>query len=346
MIKRQRLPKLLNITFDITNECPLKCLHCSTSSRASSGQRLPFPIFQRLLREATNVGCETVILSGGDPLVIQDLPLYVREAKLRGLTVCVYSCGIVTTNGHVVTVGHSAIHELSRSGLDRVMFGVYSAREKIHDKITKSAGSLNRTLEAAQRFREAGIPTEFQFVPMKPNWSDLPSLVKLAKTLGASMVNVLRFVPQGRGRVNAGSLLMSSSEYLHFQEMLGKLLSDGDSSMIRIGAPFNPFRGVTQAHCTAGVSRLYVAPSGEIFPCEAFKCALAFKITSNLHMGIDDAWAESTILKDLRRQVASKPGDRNWLGCPAQAFWATGSICPDDDPLVDILRTSHSPCIR
>lgn len=342
----QGLPKLLNVTFDITNECPLACLHCSTSARSDSGQRLPFGAFQRLLEQATNVGCETVILSGGDPLTLPDLPSYVSEAKACGLTVYVYSCGIVRSNSDLVAVGHPAIHELSRSGLDRVMFSVYSTRGEIHDKITGSAGSLSKTLKAAQRFREAGIPTEFQFVPMKPNWFDLPSLVKLAENLGASVVNVLRFVPQGRGRDNAIDLLMSPTEHLHFQEILSRLVSDVSGAMVRVGAPFRPFHGVTVACCTAGISRLYVAPSGAMFPCEAFKCAPAFQIRGNSNMGIDEAWAKSTVLMNLRGQAATKPGDRRGLGCPAQAFWASGSICPSDDPLVDILRTSHPPCIR
>jgi hypothetical protein len=70
-----------------------------------------------------------------------------------------------------------------------------------------------------------------------------------------------------------------------------------------------------------------------MFPCEAFKCAPAFEIRGNSNMGIDEAWAESTVLTNLRRQIATKPGDRSGLGCPAQAFWASGSIYPSDDPL-------------
>ncbi len=305
-------------------------------------QRLPFAAFKRFLEQATNIGCETVILSGGDPLMLPELPAYVSEAKARGLTVYIYSCGIVRSKTSLVAVGRVAIDELSRSGLDKVVFGVNSAREKRHDVITGYPGSLRETLKAAQRFIEGGIITEFQFVPMRPNWRDLPSLIDLAEKVGTSMLSILRFVPQGRGRLNASRLLMSRSEHLRFQEMLTKLVQDGNSSIIRVGAPFSPFDGVTQAGCTAGISRLYVAPSGDMFPCEGFKCALPFEVSGNSNMGIDAAWAKSNVLMDFRRLIAREPSHRRASGCPAQAFWARGSILPSDDPLVDIVRNCNT----
>ncbi|MGH9434158.1 MAG: radical SAM protein [Terriglobia bacterium] len=91
MAIRQRLTEL---KIELTQECPLACIHCSTQSNRFAKSFLPPTIVLRLLMESRKMGVKKVAFSGGEPLVYRELLELLRYAASLQLAVSLYTTGI------------------------------------------------------------------------------------------------------------------------------------------------------------------------------------------------------------------------------------------------------------
>ena len=85
--------RLRKITFELTRACPNQCLHCSTTSSPSVREALPPQMVLDIVEEGARLGLETVILSGGEPLVYPSILGLVDALHARGLRIVIYTSG-------------------------------------------------------------------------------------------------------------------------------------------------------------------------------------------------------------------------------------------------------------
>ena len=102
-----------------------------------------------------------------------------------------------TRPGYAEEFSPRASH-LHNVGASRFIFSVFGATASSHERITRKAGSFERTKTAMRDALAVGLTTELHFVPMANNYRELSDVAQLARQLGASRVSVLRLVPQGR----------------------------------------------------------------------------------------------------------------------------------------------------
>ena len=60
------------VSLKITNECNLKCLHCSSDSGLPLRNELTLEEIQNLIGELAQIGVKRVTLSGGEPTIRKD----------------------------------------------------------------------------------------------------------------------------------------------------------------------------------------------------------------------------------------------------------------------------------
>jgi PqqA peptide cyclase len=70
---------------ELTYRCPLHCPYCSNPTRYPDGRELTTAEWQRVFREAAELGVLHAGLSGGEPLQRADLPELVTAASEAGL---------------------------------------------------------------------------------------------------------------------------------------------------------------------------------------------------------------------------------------------------------------------
>ena len=105
------------------------------------------------------------------------------------------------------------------------------------------------------------------FIPMKPNYKQLPDIMECLEIAGVENISILNFVPQGRGRVNKDDLMLSQEELKEFSIILDNARKNF-SGHVRIGIPLN---GRIAHLCTAGTEKLDIRYDGVVLPCPAFK---------------------------------------------------------------------------
>jgi radical SAM protein with 4Fe4S-binding SPASM domain len=254
------------IKIELTQECPLGCIHCSTRSNRSTKSALPAEVVMRLVREAHSMGAKKVAITGGEPLVYAHLLKIIRTASSLPLATSLYTTGI--KNNDLDSVNQEDASRLIVAGLGRIIFSIYAADPGIHESIT-GFPSFSPTMRAVEACIQAGLPVEFHFVPLRRNYLEFGAVVRLAGKLGVPKVSALRFVPHGRGAMIRDTEQLTPEDYRVFRNQVEKLRMNSPVQ-VRLGAPMN-ILGLGHTCCDAAQETLVVNHRGRVFPCDAFK---------------------------------------------------------------------------
>lgn len=254
-----------DISFEITQRCLNKCVHCSSCSNNLCEQYIDYSTICKTVDDMPQMGVKRVCLSGGEPFLHKDLEEIVSYINQYDIDVNIYSSGIVEHNGTVTCVSTEEFENLKRRGLSKVMFNVQSHIASRYDDITGTVGRFEVVKESIRNAKRAGIWTEIHFVPMKINLNDIDGIVEFAKTMNVDKVSFLKLVPHGRAEENKEKILLSADETIQ----LRRKLSDIKSEMIRIGIPLS--LEFDSDFCHAASSKLYIKFDGTVYGCEAFK---------------------------------------------------------------------------
>ena len=106
-------PKPLWLLAELTYSCPLQCPYCSNPVNiANYKQELTTDEWIRVLREARAMGAAQLGLSGGEPLVRQDLEVIIAEARKLG-----FYTNLITSG---VGMDEARIKAFKEAGLDHI----------------------------------------------------------------------------------------------------------------------------------------------------------------------------------------------------------------------------------
>jgi len=133
------------VAWNLTKRCNLACAHCyiSAGSWQATSDELSTEECLRILDEVLDVNPNPMlILTGGEPLLRDDLEVLVERASSRGATV------VVGTNGTRLT--DDRIGSLMAAGLKGVAVSVDSLNARYHDRFRHGGGALADTLAAAR----------------------------------------------------------------------------------------------------------------------------------------------------------------------------------------------------
>ena len=157
--------------------------------------------------------------------------------------------------------------QLKRLGLDKMVFDWQAFEEETDCELMGRKGLYTYLMDSIIRAKGVGLNIDVHFIPMKPNYRQLPDIMECLEIAGVDSISILNFVPQGRGRENKEELMLSDEELREFSTILNRA-SEQFSGNIRIGIPLN---GRISHLCTAGTEKLDIKYDGTILPCPAFK---------------------------------------------------------------------------
>ena len=311
---------LKEVKIEVTSRCPLSCVHCSSDAGPLNDIEIASEKCCSIIKEAADLGVEEIAFSGGEPLVWAPLSDCVSYASSLIDCVAIYTTGNVESSGDKLKL-------LKENGLSRAVFSIFSASALDHERITRKRGSFERTLKAISFCNDFGVETGIHFVATSDNYYELESVCQVAAKYDVEQISVLRFVPQGRGRLLQGALDSKQS-----RELRSKIIELRERGYnIRTGSPMNVFWVNDNPQCMAAQDRAIISPSLDIFPCDAFKQVRAVDIVgtaefSNLrNHSLSDCWHQSPYFKRIREAVKLSPAGE-CAGCAALAKCGTGCL--------------------
>ncbi len=263
---------LAELVLELTDWCPLRCMHCSSCSGPDRHENLSLQEALDLIEQASRLGASQISFGGGEPTGSANFIQAIRRVSELGMHAEVFTNGTSSANHRLSPLSTELIGELSGIPQVTAVCSIHGSCESIHDEITQTPGSFSCFGQSLERLVNAGVVTALNFVPVRLNVDDFPEVVAFAEERGIRRLNVLRFVPQGRGHENRNDLELNREEEDEFVQNL-LALRDRTSVAIRTGSPFNGIVPGNRVPCRAGSAKLVVQANGNVLPCEVFKHA-------------------------------------------------------------------------
>ena len=294
--------KLNEITIEITQQCPNRCVYCSSLSCPNKTTCLTTEKILEVVEDAVALGCESISLSGGEPFLHPGLVQIVNHIAKHGVQCFVYTSGICFDNGNPRSIPVEVLDKL-RGKVAKYIVNVGAADEATYDKIMGTA--FHGFTMMKQFITDAvslGEVVEAHFVPMKLNYQQIPSVVEMCNELGVSRVSFLRFVAQGRGLENVEQLLLGKEESIEAKRLMNQCATN-NAAGVRLGIPFADC--CHRVNCQTGTAKLNIRYDGNVYPCEAFKnefgCNMIVSNPDNVHdERLVDIYEHSRYLNEVR----------------------------------------------
>jgi len=323
------------VAWNLTRRCNLECAHCyiAAGPRESATAELDTATCLGIVDQLLAVNpAPMLILSGGEPLLREDLTEIARYASGKGATV------VVGTNGTLLS--DERIAALKQAGVRGVAVSVDSLRSAYHDNFRHGRGSLADTQRALARLAQQRLDFIIQTTVTKGNRSELAALVEWSAAQGAVSFNCYFLVSTGRGasltdlaprdyeavladlarwqREYRGRMLVRAKCAPHFMRHVHQ--TDPDSPVLNY-----------ETRCPCGTQYCRITPDGKLTPCPYLP-----EVAGDLRRhSFADIWRSAPLFRRLREgALGGKCGACEYRklcgGCRARAFALEGDVLAAD----------------
>jgi len=177
------------LIWNLTNRCNLYCKHCYSSANQLGKEELSFEEVKALAPQLKKEGVKFVILSGGEPLLREDIFEIGKFLKEEGFKTSLSTNGLLINSSNVKDV-KEAFHYVGIS---------IDGTPEVHDRFRGKRGAYEESLKALELCLSEGIETGLRFTLTESTAPSLPHVFELARSLGVPKVYVSHLVFAGRG---------------------------------------------------------------------------------------------------------------------------------------------------
>jgi pyrroloquinoline quinone biosynthesis protein E len=325
------MPRPYTLVAELTYRCPLACPYCSNPTRFfETAGELSAVVWGRVFAEASALGMVQVHLTGGEPLLHEELEAVVAVARAEGLYVNLVTSG--------VPLDEERWKRLLAAGVDHVQLSFQAPTESLSDRIA-GRRAFARKLDVARFVLESGTPLTLNVVLHVENIGTLDELLALALKLGAARIELAHAQYEGFALSNREALLPSAADVERARARVKRAREEyaGKLEIVHVLPDYHAGRPKA---CMDGWGRRYVVvtPDGVALPCHAARRLPGFEHENVTSRPLSWIWRESRIFNAYRgHDWMSEPCRScerrfdDFGGCRCQAFALTGDA-PATDP--------------
>jgi mycofactocin radical SAM maturase len=335
-IARRGLRAPVNVTWEITHKCNLRCVHCLSDSGIALDNELSTRECRELVDQLTALKVFQVNIGGGEPFVREDFLGLLTYAHDKGLVTC------VSTNG--MLIDKALAGRISGLKMLYLQVSLDGSTEEVNDMI-RGKGTYEKIVDAMDCLASQGVAFSINTVLTRLNFPQLEDLKKLAIAYEADL-RVSRFRPSGRGKESKDWLGPDTHQLEAFAEWLER------HDMVRTGDSFFSLTSENRRRkgldmCGAAKMTCCISPIGHLYPC-AFLQEEPFLAGNIRERAFKDLWDRSAVFARFRSlDVKSCLGCSRFEtcrgGCPAVAYHTYHDLSlPDPECLVNLKRSADS----
>jgi heme b synthase len=185
------VPRL--VAWEVTRRCNLSCRHCRAAADKGPypGELSTEKCFQ-VIDEIVAAGKPIVILTGGDPMLRENIYEIARYGTEKGLKMVMSPCGTLLDEANA--------RRLKEAGIDRISLSIDGATAVTHDDFRRVPGAFDEVMRGIEAAKKAGIEFQINTTVTKVNLAELPDILRLAIEVGAVAFHPFLLVPTGRGK--------------------------------------------------------------------------------------------------------------------------------------------------
>jgi MoaA/NifB/PqqE/SkfB family radical SAM enzyme len=289
----------LLVTWQLTRNCDLACLHCCTES--APGKRLPGELdadeAMQLVLGIIDHQVPYVMLCGGEPLVVPHFLVIAEALGAAGVQLK------IETNGQ--RFDPRIAERLARLPVRSVQISLDADSEEVYRR-QRPGGSLAKAHAACEAARAASLPLEITFAPTRLNIDEIESVIERARTLGAFRFNTGKLMRIGTAARLWNKLEPSGEQYRRMLDVLQRQAKAIEDSMELCYLPFSIEDGLHR-NFEEPPATMLVLPDGRVKVAAALPYVCADLRRQTLAQAWDayrEAWRDSEVLADVRHAIA------------------------------------------
>lgn len=328
------------LLLELTYRCPLHCVYCSNPTElARTGPELDTQEWLRVLREARALGAVQLGLSGGEPLLREDLEVIVAEAHELGFYTNLITSGVGLTEARV--------QALKAAGLDHIQLSFQDSTREVNDFLS-STRTFELKAKVAALIKRYEFPMVLNVVLHRLNIDHVEQILNMALDMQAEYVELANSQYYGWAWLNRDQLL-PSREQIERAEETTRRFRERVGERMRIYFVVPDYFERRPKPCMNGLGSIFLtlAPDGVALPCHAARMLPGLEWPNVREASIDWIWHRSPGFNAFRGDAWMKEPCRScpektkdFGGCRCQAYLLTGDAA-NADPVCDLSPHHH-----
>jgi pyrroloquinoline quinone biosynthesis protein E len=320
---------------ELTYRCPLHCVYCSNPmDYASRSRELDTGTWLRVLREGRALGAVQLGLSGGEPLLRDDLTAIISEARALGFYSNLITSGVGLTQAR--------IRAFRDAGLDHIQVSFQDSTRDLNDYLGR-ARTFELKKRVARLVKDHGFPMVLNVVLHRMNIDHVEDILDMADALGADYVELANTQYYGWAYENRDRLLPTQAQVARAEDATRRFRDKVGGRMRVLFVVPDYFERRPKA-CMNGWGSVFVTvtPDGTVLPCHAARMLPGLAFPSVTTAGLAEIWYDSDAFNRyrgdawMREPCRSCPEKgRDFGGCRCQAYLLTGDAA-NADPVCDL----------
>ncbi|ACO04129.1 MAG TPA: radical SAM/SPASM domain-containing protein [Persephonella sp.] len=178
------------LIWNLTNACNLFCQHCYSAANLSRAGEPSIDEIRSQIPYLKEAGVKVLILSGGEPLIREDIFDIANLFKENGFNVTLSTNGLLIDEKNIESIKEC----FSYVGIS------IDGDQKTHDAFRGMEGAFERSVEALRLVRDSGIKTGIRFTITSQTYRSIPFIFDLALNERIPKIYFSHLVYSGRGR--------------------------------------------------------------------------------------------------------------------------------------------------
>ena len=321
------------ISINVTKKCNLKCKHCLSCADYKDENELSFREMVDLINQMAEMGCPTLSMGGGEPLMREDLFGIIEYANRKKVPISMVSNSLL--------MNEDIIDELNKVDLEIINISIDGLKDS-HEKI-RGEGTFTKTIDKIKLLRDKykgkiGIESVVNSI----NKDDCEEVIRLADYLGVDVVRLTPVLPWGRVVEGNERLLLTQEEYIEFLERCNKVDVDTEVILPNNRSDLSCIKNKGFG-CHCGKTTFWISHKGDVSPCIFFG---EDYILGNIRKDkLSDLWKKSVEAVNFDGNeicLNCKDYEACRGGCRARALWKYDDINAVD-PYCPLRKNQRQP---
>jgi MoaA/NifB/PqqE/SkfB family radical SAM enzyme len=244
------------LLWELTNTCNLLCGFCHRHQHPEASWRLENAT--RVLPVLHDLGVSDIILSGGEPLLLDWLGEFLLILRNAGFNVDLCTNGTLIDGPRASVLSHF---------LSEISVSLDSASSVSHDQLRGVPGSWTVTVDACRDLIDRGMDVHVISLVSADTVSGMLDMVRLASELGSPSISFIGKMPIGKPNP-----LVSDKIQGQLRDTLAACRAEFPSVRVNTKRLVRP---VSYPLCEAGKSIYGISATGFLLPCILFPTSTA-----------------------------------------------------------------------
>jgi pyrroloquinoline quinone biosynthesis protein E len=332
---KAKISNPLWLNAEVTFKCPLHCVYCyNPIDYTRFGPELSTEDWLRVLREARELGAVQLGISGGEPLMRDDIEIMIAEAHRLGYYTNLLTSGVGLTEKRIAA--------FKEGGLDQIQLSFQDSTRELNDFLS-STKTFELKSRVAKLIKQYEYPMVLNIVLHRLNIDHIQEILELAEAIGAEHVELANTQYYAWAYTNRDHLLPSREQLTRAEQITNQFRARlGNKMKLYFVVP--DYYADRPKACMNGWGSVFlnIAADGVALPCHEARMLPGLSFPNVRDHDVRWIWYESQGFNAYRgdewmREPCRTCPDKvkDFGGCRCQAYMLTGDA-RNADPICDL----------